>query len=114
MECPSFENQAKGIVPSYCIYPMMYTVNCTECLEVEFIYLCLHLDQILYLKQAQLINLYSSGRKIVHCLHYFLNLCIIGSSCLHDVLLVLCGLTDNLSITGLYGLDENSFLGVNL
>lgn len=62
-------------------------------------------------KQAQLINHYRSGRKIVHCLYYLFN---IVSSCLHDVLLVLCGLTDDLSIAGLNGLDENSFLGVNL
>lgn len=38
----------------------------------------------------------------------------VASSGLHDVLLVLCGLADNLSIAGLDGLDENGLLGVNL
>ena len=38
----------------------------------------------------------------------------VASSCLHDVLLVLCGLADHLSIAGLNGLDENGFLGVSL
>lgn len=60
----------------------------------------------------------SSGRKVsileVFFIHLFNELSHVASSCLHDVLLVLCRLTDNLSIAGLNGLDENSLLGVNL
>lgn len=50
-----FENQTKGIAPSYCIYPMMYVGNCIKCIAVEFIFFVFtfrsdEMVSILYLK----------------------------------------------------------------